>query len=363
MEKALGAANQASIAKKVFLQNMSHDIRTPMNAVLGFTDLAIQAGNDTAKIQDYLKKIRISGNHLLGIVNEVLEISWIESGQTKLEETVCSIIDIVNETDVIIREQALKKKQEFTIDIWKVRDLYIYCDKLRVKEILVNLLGNAVKYTPNGGKISLCIIQTAWEQAGYGNYEIHVKDNGCGMSREFLEKIFVPFERQNNSTISGIQGTGLGMTIVKGFVDAMGGTIDIISEENRGTEIIVRLCQRLAEPPESPEKSKNFSYSPELFAGKRILLVEDNSMNREIASAILEESGLIIDTAENGAIAVEKLSYYAPGFYDAILMDIQMPIMDGYTAARKIRALEDPSLARIPIIALSANAFDEDREN
>lgn len=275
-----------------------------MNAVLGFTDLAIQAGNDTAKIQDYLKKIRISGNHLLGIVNEVLEISRIESGQTKLEETVCSIIDIVNETDVIIREQA-----------------------------------------------------------GYGNYEIHVKDNGCGMSREFLEKIFVPFERQNNSTISGIQGIGLGMTIVKGFVDAMGGTIDIISEENRGTEIIVRLCQRLAEPPESPEKSKNFSYSPELFAGKRILLVEDNSMNREIASAILEESGLIIDTAENGAIAVEKLSYYAPGFYDAILMDIQMPIMDGYTAARKIRALEDPSLARIPIIALSANAFDEDREN
>lgn len=152
MEKALGAANQASIAKKVFLQNMSHDIRTPMNAVLGFTDLAIQAGNDTAKIQDYLKKIRISGNHLLGIVNEVLEISRIESGQTKLEETVCSIIDIVNETDVIIREQALKKKQEFTIDIWKVRDLYIYCDKLRVKEILVNLLGNAVKYTPERRK-------------------------------------------------------------------------------------------------------------------------------------------------------------------------------------------------------------------
>ena len=155
MEKALGAANQASIAKNVFLPNMSHEIRTHMHAVLGFTDLAIQAGNDTAKIQDYLKKIRISGNHLLGIVNEVLEISRIESGQTKLEETVCSIIDIVNETDVIIREQALKKKLEFTIDIWKVRDLSIYCEKLRVKEILVNLLGNDVKYTKNGGKIPL----------------------------------------------------------------------------------------------------------------------------------------------------------------------------------------------------------------
>ena len=362
LEEALGAAKQASIAKKVFLQNMSHDIRTPMNAVLGFTDLAIQAGNDTSKIQDYLEKIRISGHHLLGIVNEVLEISRIESGQTKLDETVCSITDIVSETDVIIREQALRKKQEFTIDIWKVQDLYIYCDKLRIKEILVNLLGNAVKYTPNEGKISLRIIQTACEQEGYGNYEIHIKDNGCGMSQEFLKKIFVPFERQNNSTISGIQGTGLGMPIVKGFVDAMGGSIDIISEENRGTEIIVRLCQRLAEPPKKPEKTEKLSYSPELFAGKRILLAEDNSMNREIASAILEERGLIVDTAENGAVAVEKLSYYPPGFYDAVLMDIQMPVMDGCTAARRIRALEDPSLARIPIIAISANAFDEDRE-
>lgn len=362
LKEALGAAEQASIAKKVFLQNMSHDIRTPMNAVLGFTDLAIQAGNDTAKIQDYLEKIRISGNHLLGIVNEVLEISRIESGQTKLDETVCSISDIVTETDVIIREQALKKNQEFSIDIWKVQDLYIYCDKLRIKEILVNLLGNAVKYTQNGGQISLCMIQTPCERNGYGNYEIHVKDNGCGMSQEFLKKIFVPFERQANSTISGIQGTGLGMPIVKGFVDAMGGTIDIISEENKGTEIIVHLCQRLAKPSDKRKKTEKLSYPPEFFAGKRILLVEDNSMNREIASAILEEAGLIVDIAENGAVAVKKISHCSSGFYDAVLMDIQMPVMDGYTAARKIRALPDPSLARIPIIAISANAFDEDKE-
>lgn len=362
LKEALGAAEQASIAKKVFLQNMSHDIRTPMNAVLGFTDLAIQAGNDTAKIQEYLEKIRISGNHLLGIVNEVLEISRIESGQTKLDETVCSISDIVTETDVIIREQALKKNQEFSIDIWKVQDLYIYCDKLRIKEILVNLLGNAVKYTQNGGQISLCMIQTPCERNGYGNYEIHVKDNGCGMSQEFLKKIFVPFERQANSTISGIQGTGLGMPIVKGFVDAMGGTIDIISEENKGTEIIVHLCQRLAKPSDKRKKTEKLSYPPEFFAGKRILLVEDNSMNREIASAILEEAGLIVDIAENGAVAVKKISHCSSEFYDAVLMDIQMPIMDGYTAARKIRTLPDPSLARIPIIAISANAFDEDKE-
>ena len=362
LEKALCAAKQASVAKKVFLQNMSHDIRTPMNAVLGFTNLAIQAGGDTEKTQDYLSKIKISGNHLLGIVNEVLEISRIESGQTKLDESVWSIADIVKETDIIIRDQALAKKQEFSIDIWQVQDMYIYCDKLRVKEILVNLLGNAVKYTQTGGSISLRIIQKPCEKENFGNYEIHVKDNGCGMSEEFLQKIFEPFERQANSTISGIQGTGLGMTIIKGFVDAMGGTIDIKSEENKGTEIIVRLCQRIAEAPEKSEEQKTISCSPELFAGKRVLLVEDNSMNREIATAILEEAGFKVDTAENGAIAVEKVTYYPEGFYDVILMDIQMPVMDGYTATRKIRSLENKAIAKIPIIAVSANAFDEDRQ-
>lgn len=362
LEKALCAAKQASVAKKVFLQNMSHDIRTPMNAVLGFTNLAIQAGGDTEKTQDYLSKIKISGNHLLGIVNEVLEISRIESGQTKLDESVWSIADIVKETDIIIRDQALAKKQEFSIDIWQVQDMYIYCDKLRVKEILVNLLGNAVKYTQTGGSISLRIIQKPCEKENFGNYEIHVKDNGCGMSEEFLQKTFEPFERQANSTISGIQGTGLGMTIIKGFVDAMGGTIDIKSEENKGTEIIVRLCQRIAEAPEKSEEQKTISCSPELFAGKRVLLVEDNSMNREIATAILEEAGFKVDTAENGAIAVEKVTYYPEGFYDVILMDIQMPVMDGYTVTRKIRSLENKAIAKIPIIAVSANAFDEDRQ-
>ena len=362
LEKALCAAKQASVAQKVFLQNMSHDIRTPMNAVLGFTNLAIQAGGDTEKTQDYLSKIKISGNHLLGIVNEVLEISRIESGQTKLDESVWSIADIVRETDIIIRDQALAKKQEFSIDIWQVQDMYIYCDKLRVKEILVNLLGNAVKYTQTGGSISLRIIQKPCEKENFGNYEIHVKDNGCGMSEEFLQKIFEPFERQANSTISGIQGTGLGMTIIKGFVDAMGGTIDIKSEENKGTEIIVRLCQRIVEAPEKSEEQKTISCSPELFVGKRVLLVEDNSMNREIATAILEEAGFKVDTAENGAIAVEKVTYYPEGFYDVILMDIQMPVMDGYTATRKIRSLENKAIAKIPIITVSANAFDEDRQ-
>ena len=362
LEEALGAARQASIAKKVFLQNMSHDIRTPMNAVIGFTNLAIQAGDDTEKIHDYLSKIKISGNHLLGIVNEVLEISRIESGQTKLDETVCNISDIVNETDIIIRDQAMEKKQEFTIDIWQIQDMYIYCDKLRVKEILVNLLGNAVKYTQTGGKISLRIIQQPCEQEGYGNYEIHVKDNGCGMSQEFLQKIFIPFERQENSTISGIQGTGLGMTIIKGFVDAMGGTIEITSEEGKGTEIIVRIRYKLADPPQKQEDAETVSYPPELFTGKRILLAEDNSLNREIATTILERVGLKVDIAENGAVAVEKIAASPAGYYDAVLMDIQMPVMDGYTATRQIRELPNRFHSHIPVIAVSANAFDEDME-
>ena len=362
LEEALCAAKQASIAKKVFLQNMSHDIRTPINAVLGFTDLAIQAGDNTEKIQDYLSKIRVSGSHLLAIVNEVLEISRIESGQTKLDEAVCNLEEIIKETDIIIRDQALEKKQEFNIDIWQVQNMYVYCDKLRVKEILVNILGNAVKYTQIGGKISLWIFQTPCEEEGYGNYEIHVKDNGCGMSKEFLKKIFIPFERQENSTISGIQGTGLGMTIIKDFVDAMGGTIDIESEPGEGTEITVNLCFKFAEAEPEKTKKEAAPYPSDFFAGKRILLAENNRMNREIAVAILEDAGLKVDVAENGKIAVDKISYYPPGFYTAVLMDIQMPVMDGYTATREIRALPNPSISKIPIIAVSANAFDEDRE-
>ena len=361
LEEALRAARQASVAKKVFLQNMSHDIRTPMNAVIGFTNLAIQAGDDREKVQDYLSKIQVSGNHLLGIVNEVLEISRIESGQTKLEEVPCSIADIVRETDVIIRDQALEKNQEFTTDISGVQDLYVYCDKLRMKEILMNLLSNSVKYTQAGGKISLRILQLSCQKQGFGNYEIHVKDNGCGMSPEFLKRVFQPFERQASSTVSGVQGTGLGMTIIKGFVDIMGGTIEIQSEEKKGTEIIVKLQHRLAKKPQQTAADA-VEYPAELFAGRRILLAEDNVLNREIAVAILEETGFQVDIAENGAIAVEKVKAAPAGYYDVILMDIQMPVMDGYAAARAIRALGEKGRSDIPVIAVSANAFDEDME-
>lgn len=384
LEEALAASQQAAVARRVFLRNMSHDIRTPMNAVIGFTNLAIQADTDTGKVQEYLSKILISSKHLLGIVNNVLEISRIESGQTTLEETKCSLLDIVNETDIIIRNQAQNRNQNFTIDISRIQDSVVFCDKLRVKEILVNLLGNAVKYTAPGGRISLTIQQLPCSLEAHGNYEIRVKDNGCGISPDFLEKVFLPFERQSDSTKSGIQGTGLGMAITKGFVDMMNGTIEIDSAENKGTEIIVHLQFRLADLPtdnsisetidtsstlssSSVKEAKDFN-KPEApscdelhFADRRLLLVEDNELNREIAVAILTEAGFKVDVAENGAVAVNKVSSSPTGFFDAILMDIQMPVMDGYTATRQIRLLKENGGDSIPIIALSANAFAEDK--
>ncbi len=384
LENALENARQTATARTVFLRSMSHDIRTPMNAVLGFTNLAMNAGDDVDKIREYLSKILVSGNHLLGIVNDVLELSRIESGQTSLDEQPHSIPEVAAEVDVIIRQRAQERQQHFTIDISQIQDTYVYCDKLRIKEIFVNLLDNAVKFTPEGGEISLTVLQQPSASDVIGNYEIRVKDNGCGMSQEFLQKIFIPFERASDSTVSGIKGTGLGMPIVKRFVDMMGGTIDIISEENKGTEIIVRLSHRIARQEEayecqneemteqpagemsehtlSEQPAKIISgQSEKQFTGKRLLMAEDNELNREIAVTILEDAGFKVDTAQNGEIALEKLQSADAGYYAAVLMDIRMPVMDGYTATKAIRNLEDEALANIPVIAISANAFEEDK--
>ena len=364
LEEALTIARKAEMARQIFLRNMSHDIRTPMNAVIGFTNLAIQAGEaHSERVQDYLHKILSSSQYLLGIVNEVLEISRIESGQTQLNEGCCDITELVSEVDNIIRGQAEERHQKFEVDMTGVQNQHIYCDKLRVKEIMVNLLGNSVKFTPEGGQISLKLLQLPCEEQGYGLYELHVKDNGCGMRPEFLEKVFQPFEREANPTVGSIQGTGLGMPIVKGFVDMMGGTIQILSEEGAGTEVIIRLRHRLAEQTDIRTLSKSGSEINGTFSfkGKRLLLAEDNILNREIASAILTEAGLDIEVAENGAEAVEKVTEKPSGYYDAVLMDIQMPVMDGYTATQRIRSLEDKAIADIPIIAVSANAFEEDK--
>ena len=363
LETALTTAQQANLARTIFLRNMSHDIRTPLNAVLGFANLALQAEDEPKKMKDYLSKIQVSGNHLLAIVNDVLEISRIESGQTQLNETACNVQDVIEEATVIIQEQASEKHQHFTVDISRIQNRYVYCDKLRIKEILVNLLGNAVKFTPEGGHISLHIQQLPSLQEGYVLYETHIKDDGCGMSPAFMKKMFLPFERAQSSTTSGIPGTGLGLAITKRFVDLMDGSIQVLSQEQEGTEFIIRLEHRIASSvPADVSKSPVAFTDNRAFAGKRILLAEDNELNQEIASSILQTAGFEVSIAENGAVAVQKLQEAPAGFYTVILMDIQMPVLNGYEATQKIRQLSDPERSQIPIIAVSANAFTEDKE-
>ena len=496
LEEKLHKAEAAEKAKTMFLSNMSHDIRTPMNAIIGFTTLAQTNIDNKDRVQDYLTKILSSSNHLLSLINDILDMSRIESGRLNIEEKPVSISDIFRDMRNIIQTQMTSKQLNFFMDTVDVINEDIYCDKLHVNQVLLNLLSNAIKFTPAGGTVSMMIKQKLGSPKGYGAYEISVKDTGLGMSKEFAEHVFEPFERERTSTVSGIQGTGLGMAITKNIIDAMGGTIRCITEQGKGTEFIINLEFRLQDniqpvgviqelegmralvvdddfntcdsvtkmllklgmrsewtlrgkeavlhakhaidvgdefiayiidwslPDLSgievarqirkiaakdvpiivltaydwsaiedearsagvtsfcnkpiflselrdtlvnaiSDSSEQPAVSPmqenaEALSGKHILLVEDNELNREIAVEILTESGVIVDTAEDGAIAVETIEKSEPGRYDLILMDIQMPIMNGYEATRQIRALDNHELANIPIVAMTANAFDDD---
>ena len=498
LQVAVEKAESANRAKSTFLSNMSHDIRTPMNAIIGFTTLALSNIDDTDRVKDYLGKTLASSNHLLSLINDVLDMSRIESGKIHLEEVEVNLSDVLHDLKTIVSGQIYAKQLELYMDAMDVTDEDVYCDKTRLNQILLNLLSNAIKFTPAGGTVSVRVRQLAGKVHGCGQYEFRIKDNGIGMSQEFAKKIFEPFERERTSTVSRIQGTGLGMAITKNIVDMMGGTIEVQTAQGKGTEFTVcvpmraqteqRLVEKITEleglkalvvdddfntcdsvtkmlvkvgmraewtlsgkeavlrarqsiemsdvyhayiidwrlpdmngievtrqirslhddtpiiiltaydwsdieveakaagvtafcskpmfmsdlretlmsalgqkPADAvqrllPEKNADFK-------GKHILLVEDNELNREIAQEILQEYGFLVDTAENGAVAVEKVSTAAPGSYDLVLMDVQMPIMDGYTATRKIRALDDPARAKLPILAMTANAFDEDRRN
>ncbi len=496
LEDALSQANRANKAKSVFLSNMSHDIRTPMNAIVGFTSLAINHIDRREQVEEYLKKIMTSGKHLLSLINDILDMSRIESGKMQLEEKACSLPDILHELRNILQADVRSKQLELQMDTVDVVNEDVYCDKLRLNQILLNLLGNSVKFTPAGGTVSLRVTEKAGAPAGYASYEFQVTDTGIGMSREFAAHIFEPFSRERSSTVSGIQGTGLGMAITKNIVDMLGGSIEVESTEGEGTKFTVFLTLRLLseekEPLTIPELSgcralvvdddfnscDSVSYmlqqvgmraewtlsgkeavlrmrqaamrgdtysiyivdwllpdmngievtrrirqevgeeapiiiltsydwadieeeareagvttfcSKPLFLSElrkclcsvvnvgaeyetcesretheirtgRILLAEDNELNQEIAETILTEAGFTVEIAENGQIAVDMVKASNPGYYQVVLMDVRMPVMDGYGATRAIRRLENKELASIPVIAMTANAFEEDRQ-
>ncbi len=495
LSEALAQAQYANKAKTTFLNNMSHDIRTPMNAIIGFTSLAATHLDNKEQIRDYLGKIMTSGNHLLSLINDVLDMSRIESGKVKIEEKEASLPEIIHDLKTIVQSDVKAKQLEFFVDTLDVTNETIICDKLRLNQVLLNILSNAMKYTKPGGMVSFRVIQTNEAPEGYASYKFVIKDSGIGMSREFLKHVFEPFEREQTSTVSGIQGTGLGLAITKNIVDMMGGTITVDSEEGKGSEFTVtfsfRITNRpiesqrleqlenlralvvdddvntcisvskmlttigmrpdwttlgkeaivrtkfaleqnepysayiidwlmpdmngielvrrlrkvigdltpviiltaydwsdiekeakeagvtafcskplflselrsvLAAPYVEKESTEETEESESRFDGKKLLLVEDNELNLEIAQTILEAAGFIIDTADDGSVAVEKIKNMPADAYDLILMDVQMPIMNGYQATRAIRALEDPVKAAIPIVAMTANAFEEDKK-
>ena len=358
LENALTQAKAASAVKTTFLSNMSHDIRTPMNAIVGFTTLAKSHMEDLEKLRGYMDMIEASSGQLLRLMDDVLEISRLEAGNSRLNETACSLLSIAQELHALVLPRAAKKNIDISLSLDKLQHPDVYCDRQKLLQILMRLTSNAVKYTENGGWVTITFTEPHTSQQ-FATYQFVVEDNGIGISETFMEHIFEPFERQKNTTLSGVQGTGLGLPIAKSMVEMMGGSIDVYSVLGEGSRFIVTVSLRLQEneanlphPPAPP---------PAAPAQRRILLVEDNPINREIEVDLLEDAGFLVDTAADGSIAVETIKASSPGDYDLILMDLQMPVMDGHTAARTIRSLDNPALAGIPIVALSANAFDEDR--
>ncbi len=359
MEQAKTAAEAANVAKSTFLFNMSHDIRTPINAIKGFTDKAVKEIGEPEKVMDSLEKVKESCDVLISLVNNILDMSRIESGKATIHENNIGIRDVFKNIRPMLEEQAEGKNIALEFKTDDIRDEYVLCDLVHTQQVLVNLISNAIKYTPDGGNVRAQVRQTEDTEPGRGNYVFTVADNGYGMSEAYKKVAFDMFTREENSTTSGIQGTGLGLPLCKKITEMMGGTISLESEQGIGTTFTVVLPLQLTEKPETEENAEQAAETEISLKGKKILLVEDNELNREIATDILEDQGIVVDTAEDGRAAVEMMRQKGSAWFDCILMDIQMPYMNGYEATKAIRAMYPD--AKLPIIALSANAFEEDK--
>ena len=364
LEIALKKAEDASLAKTSFLNNMSHDIRTPMNVILGYAQLMENElnGKDIPEVLEHLEKLQQSGNLLLSIINNVLDMARIESGRMEIDENYCRIEDVWKSLFAVFDEKARKKNISLHYTM-NVEHEHVLTDVTKVKEILVNILSNAIKYTPAGGSVMVYVDELPCDESGYMIVRIRISDTGIGMSQDYLTKIFEAFTREKNTTKSKIAGTGLGMSIVKNYVDLLGGTIDVESELGKGSTFTVTLKHRIADERYYVKKHiEEPGTGNEILEGRNILLAEDNDLNAEIAEAILERAGLRIERVENGIQCVNRILKMPAGTYDMIFMDIQMPQMDGYKATQTIRNLPDKDKACIPIIAMTANAFAEDKK-
>ncbi|SFT41173.1 Signal transduction histidine kinase [Selenomonas sp. GACV-9] len=362
-EELVAAKKQAEVAseaKTSFLFNMSHDIRTPMNAIIGFSNLLQQNLDNKERAQDYIHKIQQANDFLLSLVNNVLEMARIESGKMTVDSVYADMHALMEATCSVFEAQMQAKKITFAYTL-KIEHPDILVDKTKVREIFLNILSNACKYTPEGGCVTLEVRELPGDSAGIAVYQTTVTDTGIGMPEDFLPQLFEAFTRERNTTTSGIMGTGLGMQIVKKLVELLGGTITVASKLGKGTTFVVSLPLQLAEKEQGDAANSKDELDIEAYKGMRILLAEDNELNAEIVITLLSEQGFLLEHAADGTECVAKLEQAEPGYYDFILMDVQMPHMDGYEAARTIRRLDDPVKASVPIIAMTANAFEEDK--
>ena len=363
LEEALQRANRANEAKSLFLSNMSHDIRTPMNAIIGFTTLATNHIDDVERVEDYLNKIQASSTHLLDLINDILDMSRIESGKASVEEKPCDLMEVTEHLGSIVQSEVSEKGLHYDVDLSGLHHPIVMCDELKLKQVLLNILGNAVKFTPSGGSVSFSISEVASDVDGKSNYTMTIADSGIGMDEAFIKHIFDPFEREQTSTLSGTQGTGLGMSIAKRLVDMMGGDINVTSVKGEGSTFSVMLPLEVLEKDAiSTQEGCARQELSEQLHGLRILLVDDNLLNREIATTLLEDAGFVVEQAVDGKDAIDRLSNAEPGYYQLVLMDIQMPVMNGYEAAAIVRSMDDPVISHIPILAVTADAFEEDRQ-